>query len=106
MDRSICAPAHIQVVRRTAELWYFLQPSQVIYSPTVLDSDFFTCREQQYGLSKAKITLEFRLINGGIPGLYLADMKHKRYFYCGDSWERVRAHLRELGIGRTHPSES
>ena len=100
---AIYAPDYIQVVRRDEKVWHFLQPSQIIYSPSPLDSDFFTVREKQYGLTKAKMALEFRLIAGGTPGLYLADMKHKKYFYCGESWNDVHAKLLELGIGRSHP---
>ena len=105
MNRKAYTPAHIQIVERENKQWYFLQPSRIVslgsHSP---DSDFFTCREQQYGLTKAKIALEFRLLTGGAPGLYIADMKEKLYYYCGDSWDGVRAKLLELGIGRVHPT--
>lgn len=105
MNRKAYTPAHIQIVERENRLWYFLQPSRIVssgsHSP---DSDFFTCRERRYGLTKAKIALEFRLLTGGVPGLYIADMQEKLYYYCGESWDDVRAKLLEIGIGRVHPT--
>jgi hypothetical protein len=104
MNSKAYTPEHLQIVERDEEQWYFLQPSRIV-SPCerILDSDFFTCRERKYGLTKAKMALEFRLLTGGKLGYYLADMKRKRYYYCGEQWEGVRSQLLELGIGKVHP---
>ncbi|MBN3945464.1 MAG: hypothetical protein HWQ38_02790 [Nostoc sp. NMS7] len=57
-------------------------------------------------MTKIKVLVELFRINGGRPGLYLADIRDKKYYYCGQDWEEVKAKLRELGIGRDEPSYS
>ena len=104
-NNKVYTPEHIQVVERLDEEWSFLQPNRVVPPcERVLDTNFFTCREHQYGLTKGKLVLEFRLLTGGKLGYYLADMKTKLYYYCGESWDDVRAKLLEIGIGRVHPT--
>ena len=58
-----------------------------------------------YGISKEQIITELFRVNGGKLGYYLADLRHKRYYYCGQDWEDVRATLLQLGIGRSDPTE-
>ena len=100
MGTSVAIPAYLQIVHRDWTGWHFRQPRKIIYAPTRHDSDFFTCRETHYGLTKARIVLEFKLLTGGKLGWYLADMKNKTYYFCGADWEDVRAQVRALGIGR------
>ena len=101
MVKPIAIPAYIQVVCREETEWHFCLPKRIIYAPVPHDTDFFTCREKQYGLTKAKIVLELRLLTGGKLGWYLVDMKHKQYYYCGEDWEDVRIQLQAMEIGRS-----
>ena len=50
-----------------------------------------------------KVANQLRLINNGKEGFYIADIKDKKYYYCGTEWEDVKNKLRELGIGRDDP---
>ncbi|MHC5860321.1 hypothetical protein [Nostoc sp.] len=49
--------------------------------------------------------VELFRVNGGKSGFYLANIQGKKYFYCGQKWEDVKAKLRSLGIGRDDPME-
>jgi hypothetical protein len=57
-------------------------------------------------LTKIKVLVELFRINGGKHGLYLADIRDKKYYYCGLDLEDVKAKLRSLGIGRDDPMEN
>ncbi|AHJ28613.1 hypothetical protein NSP_22810 [Nodularia spumigena CCY9414] len=57
-------------------------------------------------MTKIKVLVELFRVNGGKAGLYLADIRDKKYYYCGQKWEDVKGLLRELGIGRDEPSSS
>ncbi|MFB2979160.1 hypothetical protein [Microseira sp. BLCC-F43] len=39
-------------------------------------------------------------MKGGQTGFYLANLRHKRYYYCGIDVVDIKAMLRSLGIGR------
>lgn len=101
----VVTPAHIQIVHRIEKGWGFTQPKRVVHAPAgvVHDSDFYTCRERQYGLTKGRIELELTLLNGGKVGWYIADMKDKLYYYCGLEFEDVKAKLVELGLRPPEP---
>lgn len=102
-NTPVYTPAYVQIVHKKNGSWYFLKPGRIVYTDEILDTDFFTKREKQYDLTKLKIAVKFHRITGGNPGFYLADMKHKKYFYCGKVFDDVRSKLLELGIGRIHP---
>lgn len=57
--------------------------------------------ERQYGLTEEQVIIELLGINGGKPGYYLANLRDKKYYYCGLLWSDVKTTLQELGIGRT-----
>lgn len=50
-----------------------------------------------------KVAARLLQINDGKPGYYLADIVDKKYYYCGENLEDIRAKLRELGIGKLEP---
>lgn len=61
--------------------------------------------ERQYGLTEEQVIIELLGINGGEPGYYLANLRNKKYYYCGLLWSDVKTTLQELGIGRADPLE-
>ncbi len=61
--------------------------------------------ELLYGISKQQVVVELFRINGGKAGYYLANLRRKQYYYCGEDWESIRVTLRSLGIGRDDPIE-
>ncbi|MBE9106224.1 hypothetical protein IQ229_15155 [Nostoc cf. edaphicum LEGE 07299] len=98
------APIHLQIYEREGTKWFF-HGGEVFYNargiPTDLDS---TLKEN--GLTRMNVVAELFRINGGKSGFYIANVRDKKYYYCGQGWENVKAQLRSLGIGRDDPMES
>ncbi|MHC5747775.1 MAG: hypothetical protein ACYTXT_39150 [Nostoc sp.] len=99
---KIHAPIHLQIYEREGTKWFF-HGGDVFYNPYGASTDLESTLKIN-GLTKIKVLVELFRINGGRPGLYLADIRDKKYYYCGQDWEDVKAKLRELGIGRDEPS--
>lgn len=59
----------------------------------------------QFGLTDRQVVIELFRINGGKPGYYLANLRDRKYYYCGLEWEDVKATFQGLGIGRADPLE-
>ncbi|MBD2603854.1 hypothetical protein H6G81_04725 [Scytonema hofmannii FACHB-248] len=99
---SIIHPLHFQIIQRIGTTWYFKYGS-VFYNRTdksLPESN----RERLFGITKNKIVIELFRINGGNSGYYLANLRDKKYYYCGDNWEDIKAKLQELGIGTDEPN--
>lgn len=47
--------------------------------------------------------IELFRINCGRDGYYLANLRDKKYYYCGLEFEDINTKLKELGIGRDDP---
>ena len=98
---SIIYPQYYYVVEREPGAWVFRHP-KVFYRgnnhPQSLNQ-----REKEYGLTKKKIIIELFRLNAGKLGYYLANMRDRQYYYCGQKWEDVKTQLRSLGIGREDP---
>ena len=75
---------------------------KVFYNPRSSATDLDSIL-QEHGLTKLNILAALFRINGGKRGLYLANVREQKYYYCGTEWESVLAKLRELGIGRDEP---
>ena len=101
MSGDIATPAYFRVSRREAGTWYFWKTS-ALYNPTnrpYKPDDVL----EEFGVTKKGITIEFFKINAGRAGYYLADLMHKKYYYCGCEKGDIKAKLRELGIGCADP---
>lgn len=101
---KIHAPIHLQIYEREGTKWFF-HGGNIFYNPQNISTDLESTLERN-GLTKIKVLVELFRINGGKTGLYLADIRDKKYYYCGQKWEDVKGQLRELGIGRDEPSSS
>lgn len=55
---------------------------------------------EDFGITKRVLLLELKYINGGQPGYYVANVKDKKYYYCGEQWSDVKDTFFSLGIGR------
>lgn len=109
-DTTILCPSYFQIVRYDGEAWYFKR-SQKFYNLLQIKIPSFINLSQidklaAFGTTTSKLIMEFRLINGGHIGYYLADLNDKKYYYCGLNWEDIKHTLRSLGIGRADPMES
>lgn len=100
---KIIHPAIFQIIRREGDAWYF-KDGKVFYREPG-NRSLIEEREREYGLSKEKIVIELFRINGGKAGYYLANLRDRKYYYCGKSWEDIKIKLQSLGIGRAEPLE-
>ena len=96
---TIIRPVYYQIVERRNKVWAFREGSSFINlfnAPDLDMEDLFAL----FDTSMEKIAAEFRRINGGLQGYYIANILEKKYYYCGTEWSDVKAKLQELGIGR------
>lgn len=102
---SIVAPIHYQIYECKSARWFAFDPSGAFYNPTDTPMKLKYV-ERQFGLTAQQVALELFRINGGKAGYYLANLRGKKYYYCGSNWEDVKTTLQSLGIGRADPIES
>lgn len=99
---SIVHPFHYQIYERKGASWFVREGGRVFCNltnePMVLKNI-----ANQFGLTEEQVVIELFRINGGKPGYYLANLRKKKYYYCGLNWEDVRTTLQSLGIGRPDP---
>lgn len=101
---TIVCPFHYQVYHREGAFWFGKNPSRVFYNGTNEPMQLENVAAQ-FGLTDRQVVIELFRINGGKPGYYLANLKDKKYYYCGHKWSDVKTTLQNLGIGRADPLE-
>jgi hypothetical protein len=101
-DSNVTHPDYIRIVERVPEGWMF-KKGRLVYKRLPIASADLDNLELMYGISKQQVTIELFRINGGKAGYYLADLRHKQYYYCGTETEDIKAVLLKLGIGRADP---
>ena len=102
---KLITPYHYKVYERSGTRWFARDAAKVFYNATDQPMDLLNV-EQQFGLTVEQVIVELFRIKGGKTGFYLANLRDRQYYYCGYSWEDVKATLRKLGIGRADPVES
>jgi hypothetical protein len=55
---------------------------------------------ESYGITTESLLVSLFRINGGKAGYYVANLRDKKYYYCGLNLENVQATFLSLGIGR------
>ena len=98
MNKEVLYPEHYQIFIREPEKWVYLK-SKVFYNPKKKPIDLEAILER-YSLTKSNVVCELFKINGGYLGYYLANLREKKYYYCGTEALDVKAKLLSLGIGR------
>lgn len=101
-NSTIVYPVYYRLVVRRHNTWHFTkgEPFVNLFNAPWLDQeDLFSA----FDTSMKKVANQLRLINNGKEGFYIADIKDKKYYYCGTEWGDVKNKLRELGIGRDDP---
>ncbi len=95
-------PVHYRIVKHHSKFWSFTLSSPFA---TLSSSPIPSFEEvlATYNITVKEIVAELFKINGGNVGYYLADIKEKKYYYCGVAWDDVQAKFLELGIGRADP---
>ncbi len=99
----IVTPYHYKVYERKESRWFAKDAAKVFYNSTNVPLDIINT-EQKFGLTVEQVIIELFRINGGRSGFYLANLRERKYYYCGLSWEGVKTTLQGLGIGRAEPS--
>jgi hypothetical protein len=102
-NSTLIHPDYIRIVERKPKGWLF-KKGRMFYKriPIAIDFDDF---ELLYGISDRQIAIELFRVNGGKAGYYLADLRHKKFYYCGLSHEDIKTTLFQLGIGRLDPHD-
>ena len=103
LEDGIVCPDYIRLIERKVGGWLFKR-GKIFYRKRQLFVDFENY-DLLYGISKQQVVVELFRINAGKAGYYLADLRHKKYYYCGLETTDVKAVLRSLGIGRADPYE-
>lgn len=97
-------PYHYRVYEREGTRWFVRDATRVFYNATNQLLDLQNV-EQQFGLTVEQVLIDLFRVNGGKSGFYLANLKDRKYYYCGLAWEDVKTTLRTLGIGQADPLE-
>jgi hypothetical protein len=100
MSTEVFAPDYYRVFERLVGGWQ-LKASKFFVKKLPIDFDDF---ELLYGISKQQVAVELFRINGGKTGYYLANLRSKKYYYCGTDPLDVACKLKSLGIGREEPN--
>ena len=89
-------PGHFRVIYRYAKEggWGF-KKTKPFYNPRNVPIDREHL-EESYGLTRGQVAIELFRINGGREGWYLANLRDRKYYYCGLDREDVREKLREI----------
>ena len=92
-------PSYIYIVEKKSSNWYFREPAKIFYrSPDCKLPLGQKSRAENYGLSDRKIIIElFRKYLGKL-GFYVVNMRDRKYYYCGLTWQDVQEKLWEIGI--------
>lgn len=101
-DSNVTHPDYIRIVERVPGGWMF-KKGRLFHKRVPIASADLDDFELMYGISKQQAAVELFRVNGGKAGYYLADLRHKRYYYCGTDSEAIKATLLTLGIGRAEP---
>jgi hypothetical protein len=103
-DSKVTHPDYIRILERKPDGWV-IKKGRLFYKRLPIASVDMNDLKLMYGISEQQILVELFRINGGKVGFYLADLRHKQYYYCGLTIDEVKTKLRELGIGRNDPFE-
>lgn len=103
-DSKVIHPEYIRLIERIPGGWFF-KKGKPFYKRLPIASADLDDFELMYGISKQQVTIELFRINGGKLGYYLANLRNKKYYYCGLDSENVKTTLQSLGIGRADPVE-
>jgi len=99
---TIVHPVYYRIVVRRDGNWYFTKGKPFINwfnAPWLSQKDLFSA----FDTSMKQTANQLRLLTGGKPGFYLANILDKQYYYCGTGLDDVQAKLQELGICKPEP---
>lgn len=95
---KIIHPGYYFIFRRKPYSWVCFY-SKVFYNPKGKDTGFEETLTR-YGLTKEHVFLELFKINAGKLGYYIANVRNRKYYYCGTEKIDIKVKFLSLGIGR------
>ncbi|MCC5640644.1 hypothetical protein LC593_33395 [Nostoc sp. CHAB 5844] len=100
-DTNIYIPDYYRVIERVPGGWHFKE-GELFHKRLPISIDFNDF-ELLYGINKQQVAAELFYLERGKAGYYLANLRQKKYYYCGTEPQGVKLKLRSLGIGRDDP---
>ena len=101
----IIYPSRFMIIEREPRQWSFYV-NKVFYNPSAREAPLKPNEIlSKFDLDMSKVVIELFRINCGRLGYYLANLRDKKYYYCGENEDSVKEKLIELGIGRHDPME-
>ncbi|WP_041566125.1 hypothetical protein [Nostoc punctiforme] len=99
-DCTIVYPSYFRIFECRVGRW-FIKDTEIFIGTEnpIKDNDIAAL----YGVTEQEVVINLFRVNGGKSGFYLANLKDKGYYYCGQNREDLKAKLRTLGIGREDP---
>jgi hypothetical protein len=93
---TVIYPIYYRVIRCEGGKWYvkgakLCSPNHIPIGLENVDS---------YGITSESLLVSLFRVNGGKAGYYVANLRDKKYYYCGLTIEDVQATFLTLGIGR------
>ncbi|MGL5875850.1 MAG: hypothetical protein ACRC2R_26415 [Xenococcaceae cyanobacterium] len=95
---ALIYPSHFRILQREVDGWT-IDRGRVFYNHSGREYNF---NEDwiKYGVTKQKLVIELFRQYGGKLGYYLANLRDKKYYYCGLTDEDIQQTLYSLGIGK------
>ena len=100
-NTNIVYPSHYRVLECKGGRWS-IKNVEVFYGSASRVSDHNDITSL-YGITEQAVVIELFRINGGKTGYYLANLRDRKYYYCGLDLESIKTALQSLGIGRADP---
>lgn len=95
---TLIYPLYFRILRRKPDGWCITKPD-IFYNPIRQpydpEGDW-----SAYGISKQELVVELFRQYGGKLGYYLANLRDKKYYYCGLTDEDIQSTLHSIGIGK------
>lgn len=103
MGTKICYPHYWQIYQHEGDKWYHLPGKRSVNEVCPQDEKPLPKRiEALFGLTPQEVVNSLFKVNGGWQGLYIANLKERKYFYCGTDWEDVVNTFEMLGVTNRH----
>lgn len=96
---EIIYPSHYRILECKLGRWFIREPKLFHGNESTIHQNIQTV----YGLSERQVVINLFRLNGGKSGFYLANLRDRKFYYCGEAWEDIKTQLLNLGIGRADP---
>lgn len=102
VDDTIIYPSYFRILECRSGKWSIKNTDIFVGKPNPKDNDISSL----FGITEQQLIIELFRINGGKSGFYLANLRDKKYYYCGLTRDGLKVQLRSLGIGRDDPMDA